>query len=258
MSAVIATFRDIPSGVRAVRDLLSGGIEADDISFVARTGNVNGHIGKLEDASYMIGRSDDPIDNPAAGMREGGPQRTRYVVESPIGAGIATSSPDDDASTLDEMDDSQSAEDDLFTPAEDRPQSRHEVDDLQLTLETGFPTPMLEPDPVTDAGVTPDHELDESLDVVRVAGFGVVMGGGSFATAALDLIVPGDLARFESFLESEGVPTNAAKQAIGVLEFGGGLLAVAAIPGETDPDAISEIARRCGATDAALYDAPRF
>jgi len=264
MSTFIAAYQNVSSARRALQSLLGDGISPDDISMVchAEVTELNGDgVGKLEDASFMIGRDDDPIDNPAARMDDTDPNRIRYVQESNIGGGISTATIDDSADNVEQMDDSQSAAEEMISPPEDRPASRHEVDDLQLTLDSGFPTPVPVIDPVTDAGIVPNHEYDESLDTLPIPGFGLVMGGGALATVALDFVnrPPAEGSnRFRAFLENEGVPGEQAHEMLQAVESGGAVLAVAVIPGETDPDALEVLAEQTGASKAALFDTPRF
>ncbi len=259
MSTFIATYPDVPSAQQALRSLLGDGISSDDISLVAHSeGNqtsMEAGTGRLADATYLVGRDDDPIDSPTPAGDE---YRTSYLAESNIGGGIATSSPDDDVSQVAEMDDSQSAAEDMISPPEDRPYSRHEVDDLQETLKSGFPTTVPEIDGPAPLG--PDHEADESVYTIAIPGFGLVIGGGALATVALDFAGSSQEGRnhFKSFLENEGVPGSEASSMLETLEAGGAVLSISIIPGETNPDAIEALAHQTGATTAALYDAPRF
>ncbi len=206
---------------------------SDDVSVVARVphgiSDTFGEIsetGHLADATTLVGRSDDPTDSGQS--REPGLQP-----ESAIGGGIATITSDDDVSELSEMDDSQSAAEDLNSPF------------------TASPRPTSDP----------DHDADDSLEAVTIPGFGIVLGGGALATAALvfaNHVETEGLGELEMFLRSEGVPPETAAELVLVVHGGGAIISVAVAPAATNPLEVEELAMSHGATSANLFDGPRF
>lgn len=233
MSTFYATFSDLESAKGVVRSLLASGMTSDDVSVVARVAHgINGtfgeisETGRLADATTLVGRSDDPAD--FGQVRGPGLQP-----ESAIGGGIATITSDDDVSEVSEMDDSQSAAEDMNSPL--------------MAARTPAPEP--------------DHDADDSLEAVTIPGFGVVLGSGALATAALvfaNHVETEGLGELEMFLRSEGVPAVTAAELVLVVHGGGAIISVAIAPADTNPMMVEEVAMRNGATSANLFDGLRF
>jgi hypothetical protein len=272
MSMFYASFREASKAQQVALALLTEGVQPDDISVVAHESTASqmgvGTIGlqtdeatePLEDATAFVGRADDP-DQDSVIPEARDSNSYIYQQESQVGAGIATSTPDDNASRYDEMDDIETAESEMIYAPSDRPHSRHEANDLQLTLETGFPTGVPVIDDFAQQRLPGEAAIAHGLDTITLPGFGVVMGGGPLATAALDM-AKGENASgtepLEGFLTEEGVPPRAAREIIEQVRQGGAVLAVALVPGEIDPTHVEELATRNGATEFGTYDAPRF
>jgi hypothetical protein len=263
MSTFYASFPEPAKAQYVALTLLSEGIQPDDISVVAHANGTEAalvaeEIEPSEDATAFVGREDDPDqDSLIPEVRDS----TSYMVqrEAATGGGIATSTPDDNVSRYEEMDDIEAAESDMLDQPADRPHSRHEVDDLQLTMSTGFPTNVPVIDDFEPQRLPGESALTHGLEAIKVPGLGVVMGGGALATAALDLSDgSADAKRLVSHLQDEGVPPQAAEGILEELQHGGAVLAVALVPGESDPDRLQELASRNGATKAEMYDAQRY
>jgi hypothetical protein len=233
MSTFYATFSDLDSARGTIRALLASGLTSDDVSVVARVPHgISGtfgeitETGRLADATTLVGRSDDPADF-------GQSQGLGLQPESAIGGGIATITSDDDVSEVSEMDDSQSAAEDLNSPFV-----------------------------ATRAAVSdPDHDSDDSLEEVTIPGFGIVLGSGALATAALifaNHVETEGLSALEMFLRSEGVPAGTAAELVLVVHGGGAIIAVAIAPADTNPMQVEEVAMRHGATSANLFDGLRY
>ncbi len=263
MSTFYAAFNDSAAAQRAATDLLEEGILSDDISVLAHHSFADLHRGQpvrdpvppLQDATSIVGGFDDPEGGPSVQME---PRRLRedYFEESPIGGGISTSQPEDSISTVDEADESQELSDEQTFPS--RAQADREAMDLERAVITGFPTDMPRIDDFQRSS-EPDEDLDKSLETIVVPGFGVVMGGGGLATAALAL--GGDqhdlLPIFEHFQET-GVDDSAGQQLLKVFSDGGAVLSVELANGSHEAIMLEEWAERVGATVVLTAGGPRY
>lgn len=270
MSTFYAAFPEASKAQQLALVLLTEGIQPDDISIVAHEGSTDeapmvqradsGATGTSEDVTAFVGRPDEPDRDE---LISGDPDSNSYIYveQSEVGAGIATDSPDRNADNYDQMDDIEKTENDMLYAPADRPHSRHEVDDLQLAIETGFPTSVPVIDNFEQQRLPGEEEIAQGLDSIVVPGFGVVMGGGPLATAALDLARDGQGANtepLESYLTQEGVPPRAAKGLVTKVKDGGAVLEVSLIPGEVDATHVQDLATKLGAVDVGTFDAPRF
>jgi hypothetical protein len=255
MSTFFAAFPDSGKAQQMVRHLLNDGINLDDISLVTRD-EVNiedGGAASNGDASFFVGRTDDPAHDL---VDESTPDADYEAAEiSRIGGGISTSDSGQNVDSVDQMDDSQSAAEDETWPREDTSNSRHELDDLDRAVRTGFPTPVTP----LDNDVATDTEPDRSFDPVPVPGVGVVIGGGDLATAAFDWGGNGktDSSAFLTYLQDEGVPPGPANELLSQFGNGGAVLAVALFP-EVNEDALEDVAERYGAVTSGWFGAPRY
>jgi hypothetical protein len=255
MSTFFAAFPDSTKAQQMVRHLVNDGIDLDDISLVTRS-DVNiepGAAPSTGDASFFVGRDDDPTHDL---VDERTPDADYEAAEvSQIGGGISTSNTGQNVDSVDQMDDSQAAAEDETWPREDTSNSRHELDDLDRAVRTGFPTPVTP----LDNDFATDTEPDRSLDPIPVPGVGVVMGGGDLATAAFDWADNGkpDSSAFLTYLQDEGVPPGPANDLLSQYGNGGAVLAVALLP-EVDEGALEEVAEQYGAVTKGWFGAPRF
>ena len=245
--------------------LLDQGVPTDDISLVARGNKAT--FGKtvvsqphLADASSFVGASDDPIvDDPTPNPPD---SEAKYEgVESEIGPGISSSNPDDFASTVDEADESQWLSSDNQEPGETTTQADRELRDLDLAVNLGYPS---KPTALADfepSSVPAIDDLERSLEIIDVPNFGVVMGGGSLATAALDYAggdAAGNAWEMKNHFEDEGVPDEMAATYLQALDMGQAVLAVGLVPGEVEAPLVETVADQFGAADANTFDAPRY
>jgi len=109
--------------------------------------------------------------------------------------------------------------------------------------------------------VYPVEDLERSLEVIDVPGFGVVVGSGPLATAALDYgdgDSAGDGNEIMRYLREEGIPDAAVKDYMAALEEGKAILAVGLVPGEVESPVVEAVADKFGATSSATFDAPRY
>lgn len=275
MSTFYATFNNVRQARGVVRELLRGGILSDDISLVANDSAVDRtDLGGIEDrgamreeahsvgdATAFVGRDDDPRQDDLVPPSDGMTNFTsvRGAEET---MGIDTSYIPNDVESVDQNDDGQEYVDSTTYSAESViTQSEHERDDINLTLLTGYPTAIPLIDDIQDRVTPLQDQNDDSLESLVVPGFGIVMGGGALATAALDFINPestSDASSLVSHLRDEGVPAEQAKAYRHAFESGKAIIAVNITPGEVNEQAVEEIAGRHGAQLGALYDAPRF
>ena len=256
MSTYYATFADHQRAKDALRELLRGGVRPDDASLllpndtVADTADISSG-GTVGDASYLVGRDDDPA---APAFRQD-PVDDATTIEASRISGVDTSNRAFTGDSVDQMDDSQDVAEDMIYPRRGISQSEHEMDDLALTVTSGFPTPVPEIDDVRDGDEMQDQN-EEGLEALDVPGFGAALGNGALATAALGdgSVEP----RLKAFFEDDGVPAETAEDLLSCLRDGEALLAIVATPGEIDEPTVEAIAVRNGGTDRGLFDAPRF
>jgi hypothetical protein len=95
------------------------------------------------------------------------------------------------------------------------------------------------------------------LEIIEIPKFGMVIGSGALATAALDFS-NGRLHSLVGYLTDEGVPQEMAQIYQESFEAGQAILAVEVTPGKIDEGIIESIAERHGALNGELYDAPRY
>lgn len=272
MSTFYATFRNVKAARTAVHELLRNGVNPDSVSLIANESGIDlpdgigqGHmredVHSVGDATAFVGRKDDP-------RRDGPPPSpedyTRYstTVLDETASGIDTSDSATNVDTVDQADDSQELVDrDTFTDGHIS-HSEHERDDINLALHTGYPTPIpIIEDEVIDTETPMQDQNDDGLDSIVVPGFGVVMGGGALATAALDFINPNGHHETDSLiihLRDEGVPGERAQELRKAFEQGGAVIAIEIVPGEVNEEQVETTTERHGAENAGLFDAPRF
>ena len=256
MSTYYATFADHQRAKDALRELLRGGVRPDDASLLLPGDSVADTVdlssgGTVGDASFRVGRTDDP----ASSIDREDPTVDMTTIQASAISGVDTSNAAYTGDSADQMDDSQSVSEDTLYPYREISQSEHEMDDLAMTVTTGFPTPLPEIDDVRDGDEMQDQN-EEAMEALDVPGFGAALGNGALATAAL-----GDGSvdeRLKAFFKDDGVPTSAADDLLAALRNNDALLAIVATPGEIDEPTVEAIALRNGGTDRGLFDAPRF
>jgi len=136
--ALYASFKNRDLAERTVGALLDAGVIPEDISLIAPTRESEPHelVVDYEPALMMVD----------AGML--GTAEVRYrsksaevegsdVYESKIGGGISTSSPDDDVSAIEEMEDAESIAEDLIHPAKGRSFGSEEFGDADAFAKFG-------------------------------------------------------------------------------------------------------------------------
>jgi hypothetical protein len=260
MSTFFAAFPDLTLAERVISKLLSQGVPPDDISVLAHVSEERLKSGlgvppqemqtALTDASYYVGRPDDPAQPPKSKAPRD------YLEQSDIGYGISSSSPNDDVSSVDEMDDSQSAAEALLEPSELRSYGSREDEGLEEAADGKFPTRVPEIDDFRQDFGPDSTDVARSLESVEVPRFGLVMGGGALATAAISR--EGASTDLMNFLQDEGMSVSEAQDFLSEFRRGKTILAVAVVPGEVDAPRVEELAETEGADVAVTRDAPRY
>jgi len=256
MSTFYAALPDSVSAQLLVRRLLDDGVKLDDISLVAPEAVDIERAGppSVGDASFFVGRRDDP----AHSMVDQSTPDADYMAArvSPVGGGISTSDRRSNVEMIDQMDESQEVAEEEGWPEDDASHSRHDFDDLDRAVMTGFPSPVT---PIDNDFVT-DTEPDRSLEPVRVRGVGFVFGGGDLATAAFDWEGKNgepDGASFLTYLQDEGVQPAAANELLAQFGNGAAILAVSLMP-SVDEEALEDAAERHGAVTTGFFGARRY
>lgn len=188
MSTYYATFADHQRAKDALRELLRGGVRPDDASLLLPGDTVQDTLdltagGSVGDASFYVGREDDPQHDIPNG--DGG--KYGAVTEAVAGSlnGIDTSDRSKTGDSVDQMDDSQSEAEGMLHPHRGISQSTHELDDIALTVMTGFPTDIPTIEPLSSGDLELQDQNEEGLEALDIPGFGAALGNGALATAAL-------------------------------------------------------------------------
>ena len=269
MSTFYAVFNNPSKARLAVMALLNEGVPTDDISLVARGDSASfGSAPSTEessnralvDASSFVGRQDDPerdqlSENPRTG------EEMYVATESPVGMGISSSEFNDSADSVDQTDDPQWLAEDSIEMGVGATQADRELHDFDLAVNTGYPTTPPVITRLEGESVPPVDALEMEIEEIAVPGFGVVLGGGSLATAALDYgdgDPSDDVEEMMKHFREEGVPDDVAQTYLSALDQGEALLAVGLIPGEVEPPLVETVTERYGGQSAAMFDAPRY
>ncbi|HWD37361.1 MAG TPA: hypothetical protein VG944_00810, partial [Fimbriimonas sp.] len=142
MSTYFATFADWNQAQAAVHELVNGGVSPDDLSLIicrqSLGSSIRGDQGSVGDATYFVGRQDDPVRSGPLPKHPDVSELT--TIEQSNVSPIDTSDIATDVESIDQMDDSQEEAELQTRPRMGISQGEHEVDDLALTLVTGFPT----------------------------------------------------------------------------------------------------------------------
>jgi hypothetical protein len=246
----VASFDDAGAAERAFVSLLDQGVLPEDLSLI-----VNEYSGSPAGA----GDYDLPAVNSLEGFApgEGGVEEEgSFVHESQVGGGISTSSPDDAADSIDQLDDGQAVAEEQLYPESGVSFSSQEEHDVKEAATTGFFNTTA-PDQRSLGGnpSTPAPTLE--LTSLNVAGLGRVVGDGVLATLAVGAAnarahgaePPADLA---DYLLDAGVPQEMVADLDATFRSGGGILAVAVRPGDITATEVESILERTGVNDYVI------
>ena len=237
--------------------LLEAGVAPEDLSVVIRN---SGHFSFGESQMGL-----KMVDSGEAGTAlYGHPNLEKegsFYYESQFGGGISTSTPDDDVSKVEEMDESQEESEDLSYPAGERSYSWQEESDVERAAQTGYFN-------TTDPGAgglngrKPLENLPgmSELSAITIPGMGLVIGDGALATVVVGAGVASEAggappAGIHDYLEDQGVPNDIAWLLARDFELGGAVLAVASPPGAVDSDILQTVLESNGANNVQLIDA---
>ena len=194
---LVSYFASTDGAQLAVADLMSEGLSEQDFTLLRLS--KDGESGGTDPLEYVVAPFAGNQSN-LSDITEGTPDR-----ESEIGGGISTSSPDDDVSGPEEMDDSESASEDLIYPAEDRSRESDEAQDVEVEVTTGFSGTAIPPRSY-------ERAAEPVVDEIDLPGIGTLVGEGSFGTTVLDKVFKdGDMslawlaARFNERVGESGV-----------------------------------------------------
>lgn len=264
MSTFYATFLSLERAEAAFFELVDGGSDPDDLSLVVRrsdseTGPMRDEAGSVGDATSFVGRSDDPHPDELVPERIAIENLT--TLEASRISPVDTSDRTTDVDSVDQMDDSQEEFELEARPYAGISQGTHEADDVALAALTGFPTLITPLDEPAQSDFHRQDQAEEAIERIEIPGYGMVMGGGQLATAALDLFKNEGACPcigLVNELIDDGVPEEEARDIHAAFKRGETILAVAVNPGELNEDAVEEIAERHGGRNLGLFDAPRY
>ncbi len=240
--------------------LLEAGVAPEDMSIVVRMeGNSDG--AEVEAQGKMMvdtGQTHAPMYGHVARETEGS-----QVYESRIGGGISTSSPDDDVSSVEEMDESQDASEQMTYPESQTSYSQMEDKDVNRAADLGFydlSNPGVNSLGLSDTGEDELIAFSDEVSSVVLPGFALVLGDGMLATsllgAGLANAVGGQpAARLQDYLEDQLVPHDLAFLLAKDFEEGGAVVAIASPPGGLEIDAIQRTMEQQGAHYVQLVEA---
>ena len=264
MSTFYASFDSLNRAQAAVFELVNGGVDPDDLSLVVCRPDLEGSqmsdiVRSVGDATAFVGRSDDP--DPSFPLPRMADVTELTSVEMDPVSPIDTSDSDTDVDSVDQMEDSQDAYERQISPKGGISHSTHEMDDIALTVTRGYPTAVPTLDDVRPWDLAEEEQFEDRIETIQIPGFGVVVGGGQLATAALDFGKHEGSCNADGLVSQfldEGVPDAVAKDLQFAFLKGESILAVVVTPGEVNEDAVEEIAERHGGRNFGLYDAPRY
>jgi len=262
MSTFIATFTQWRDARAALDELVNGGVGPDDISLIARNVGASTAPGlelverarSVGDATGFVGRADDP---------------ERSDSDVPIGIDLLTTtrasrvSPVDtsdiatDVESVDQMDDSQNEAEIESNPIDGISHGAHDMDEVALTVLTGFPTVGGSLDDVTAPIAGRQEQFSDSLEWIEIPGVGLVIGGGPLATAALTAPLESRGSIVEQ-LHDCGVEDGTADEIQRLYKQGEAVLSVLITPGVVNETAIESVAEVHSGKNWGMFDSPRF
>lgn len=264
LPTVFASFDNPEVAQRLLGALLEAGIAPEDLSLVIKEGD-NLRIDEaeqFEESGAGMAMVDSGEAAPQMIGNPGGQTEGSYTFESQVGGGISTSTRDDSVSGVEEMDDSQSAAEDMTYPASAQSFSSQERFDVAQGANTGFFN-TTKPGP-EGLGVNPEQDdilpEESELTSLIVPGLGLVIGDGNLATSVIGAGVATErggnpAADMKDYLTDQDVPNDLAWMLAKDFEEGGAVLAVAAPPGGADFDVIQGILENVGARNVQMVEA---
>jgi hypothetical protein len=158
---LISYFESSAQAQATVADLRSEGLSEQDFALVVLNETAQQAAASLEPLMAPPNRGQSQLSE----FNEGVVDR-----ESQIGGGIETSTPDDDVSAIQEMDDSESTSEDLLYPTEDRSLADEDapVGEIAAANPGFFET--------SDADFSQIQYAEHSVDKIALPGIGALLG----------------------------------------------------------------------------------
>jgi len=223
---LISHFDLTESAQLAVTSLMAEGLSEQDLTLLMLS-DVAGksHTDSLEHlvAPFSGGPADDAD--------------TSATAESEIGGGISTTTPEDDVSAIEEMDDSETAADDVMYPSDDHSIGDEEVRDVEHAADKGFFD-------TTNPGLRHRRIAEPLFEEIALPGLGILIGEGSFGSTLLDRVFKQNdtsLAWLAARLNGRD------REAVITIGNGGALLAIDVNAQGPNPDRIEEVLTGQGA-----------
>lgn len=248
---IIAKFDHKTDAEEAFAALLAGGVAPSDMSLVVpveiegplrQIDLSNGHLMDAPDAGFI-----DPAGEAGfIGRGMGSPRISAegsMVLESEVGGGISTSTPADDVSYVEELDDSQSAAERMLYPDSGESFGGQDAHDIERFANTGSLDLIgIGQDGIAGSSRAEDNALAslyQDLSVIVLPHFGLVYGDGMLATELTAIAFQSQGARDPSpemnpILYQLGADHNWADQLASCWKQGGALLEVTLPPEEIE------------------------
>jgi len=244
--------------------LLEAGVAPEDLSVVVRADGQVKRGDNLEEGVTGLMMVDSGQTNALMYGHVAIQSEGSEIYESRVGGGISTSTPDDDVSSVEEMDDSQDAAEQMTYPATEHSYSEQEEFDTLGATNSGFfntTKPGIEGLGLVDSGEGRGMEMVSELSSVMLPGFALVLGDGALATAMMGAgvaaVVGGrPAAHLQDYLEDQAVPHDLAFMMARDFEAGGAIVAVAVPPGGLDSEVLRQILETNGAMNVQTVDSP--
>lgn len=262
---LFASFRDANAAERAFNALLDLGVQPEDLSLLvndyANGGPPAGpSVDEIDATNDLDGVYDPAIANGLSNFAVGEARREdegSFRYESQVGGGISTSTRDDSADSIDQMDDSQTVAEDQLYPESGRSFSSQEGHDVVEAATSGaFNTT----EPETDTIGSPLADPAPSIEVssLRVNGLGKVLGDGILATLATGAAVATagggrPAAPVSDYLVDAGVPAEEVDEIYDPFRQGGAVLAATLRPGDAEGAVVEDTLDRFGAVAVRTY-----
>lgn len=240
---VIARFDRKTDAEGAFSALLAAGVAASDLSLIIHA-KAEGPLRQIELSNGELSSAPDAgFVDPAAeanfiGGGMGLPRLSAegsMVFESKVGAGISTSSPDDDASTVAELDDSQTASEDMLYPASGESYGGLDAHDIERFTRTGkVDITGIGRSGISGSSLAEDTALEslyQDLSAVILPHFGIAYGDGKLATELTSVAIQSSGARDPSpdigpIVHRMGASASWTNDLVDCWESGGALLEV--------------------------------
>jgi len=221
---ILVSYFESPDGANtAVADLMAEGLSEQDFSLLRLSGGRDdGHVDLLEYlAAPLAGRQSNLTED-----TEGAPDR-----ESNIGGGIGTTSPDDNVSAVHEMDDSESAAEELMYPADGTSSEEEDASQLKAAAVSGFFD-------TTRPEAAHARASERALEEIDLPGLGVLVGEGSFGASVLERVFEKHQTSMSWLADEFNRRDGTDGVSIGVA---GAVLAIDVNFGGPNPDRIEEV-----------------